>query len=210
MLAAEMAASVERTVAATGRGRDAFPSLVLRSLKRARYDRRSLGHSGLAVPAYCHFTSPIRRYPDLICHRALLARIEDGVPVPVETRWTRWPSTARPASARPPRSSGAATTSHSRSCSTSGCSSLGWEHGFDGEIVGLAEGGLFVRFGDVFEGLLPARFLGGEWFDRDELEVALVGRTQRPPLPAGRPDRGPRPIHRPSARPRAARAGSPV
>ena len=54
---------------------------------------------------------------------------------------------------------------------------LGWQHSFDGEIVGLAEGGLFVRFGEVFEGLLPARFLGGEWFDRDELEVALVGRS---------------------------------
>ncbi len=176
VLAAEMAVSVERTVAATGRGRDAFPSLVLRSLKRARYDRRSLGHSGLAVPAYCHFTSPIRRYPDLICHRALLSRIEDGVPVPVETL----DALAEHCSLREREAAALERRGDDVALAfllDRQLFELGWQHSFDGEIVGLAEGGLFVRFGEVFEGLLPARFLGGEWFDRDELEVALVGRS---------------------------------
>jgi ribonuclease R len=53
---------------------------------------------------------------------------------------------------------------------------LGWEATFEGEITGVIPSGLFVRFGDVFEGYIPARRLAGDYFELNELATALVGR----------------------------------
>jgi ribonuclease R len=174
-LAAQIAERVSEYVEKSGRGRDAFPALVLRSLKQARYDPRNLGHSGLASPAYCHFTSPIRRYPDLVVHRALLREL--GVsdePLPEDLGGLAEHTSAREREA-----------AELEYLADDICLAWllerelferGWSEPWSGEITGAIPSGLFVRFGEVFEGYLPARRLPGDYFELNTLGTALVGR----------------------------------
>ena len=148
---------------------------MLRSLKQARYDPRNLGHSGLASRAYCHFTSPIRRYPDLVCHRALLRELGAGDDPPPDDLG----ELAEHVSARE-REAAQIEYQADEICLAwlldSRLYEQGWEATFDGEIVGVIGSGLFVRFDDVFEGFLPARRLPGDYFEASPLGTALTGR----------------------------------
>jgi len=160
----------------SGRGREAFPALVLRSVKQARYDPRNLGHAGLASTAYCHFTSPIRRYPDLVVHRALLRELglgDDPAPDDLDHLAEHVSEREREAAQVEYLADEicAAWLLERRLFHT------GWEAGFEGEIIGLIGSGLFVRFDGVFEGFLPARRLHGEFFEINPLGTALRGRT---------------------------------
>src|SRR6478736_2329773 len=185
-LAGEISDRVTEFVRHSGRGVEAFPSLVLRALKQARYDPTNLGHSGLASTAYCHFTSPIRRYPDLVVHRALLRELGAGDdPLPDDL-----PELAAHLSAR---ERVAASVEHAADdvCSAwlldSTLFGHGWETTFEGEIIGLIGSGLFARFGEVFEGFLPARLLGGDYFELNVLGTALEGRRTGRRYPLGDP-----------------------
>jgi ribonuclease R len=178
-LAAEVAAATSERVTdyvgRSGRGREAFPALVLRSLKQARYHPENLGHSGLASRAYCHFTSPIRRYPDLVVHRALLRELglsDDAGPADLD--WLAEHTSTRE------REAAQVEYLADELCLAwlldDELFERGWDEPFEGEIVGLIGSGMFIRFGEVFEGFLPARRLPGDYFELNELGTALVGR----------------------------------
>jgi ribonuclease R len=179
-LAGEASRLVAREAARRGHGRDAYTSLVLRSLKQAYYSDRNLGHAGLGSPAYAHFTSPIRRYPDLIAHRALLSAIGAGEPEPRrdEVRDAGWRSSERE------REATRVERDADKLCAAflldRELFAAGWGESFEGEVSGLVGAGAFVRFAgelaDVYEGFLPARLLQGDRFDLNETETALVGR----------------------------------
>ena len=174
-LAARISERVAEYTEQSRRGGEAFPSLVLRALKQARYDPRNLGHSGLASKAYCHFTSPIRRYPDLVVHRALLRELgvsDEPLPEDLEAA-ADWTSVRE-------RELASVEYKADEICLAwlleRRLFEQGWDAEFDGEIVGAIGSGIFVRFDAVFEGYVPARLLHGDYFELNPLATALVGR----------------------------------
>ena len=174
-LAGEISGRVADYSAQSGRGREAFSALVLRALKQARYDPHNLGHSGLASTAYCHFTSPIRRYPDLVVHRTLLRELGQGDdPLPDDLDELAEHTSVRE------RAAAQIEYAADEICLAwlldDRLHERGWNNPFDGEITGLIGSGLFARFGEVFEGFLPARRLPGEFFELNATGTALVGR----------------------------------
>jgi ribonuclease R len=190
-LAAEASRLVAKETARRGHGREAYTSLVLRSLQQAGYSDRNSGHAGLGSAAYCHFTSPIRRYPDLIVHRALLAAVGEGETAPkaAEAR-----EAARECSERE-RDSMRIEREGDDICAAylleRELRQRGAEAEFEGEVSGVIGAGAFTRFrgqlGDVYEGLLPSRRLGSERFELDESETALVGQETGRALRLGDP-----------------------
>jgi ribonuclease R len=190
-LAGEISHLVAREARRRGHGRDAYTGLVLRSLKQAFYSHRNIGHAGLGSAAYSHFTSPIRRYPDLVAHRALLSAVGAGESEPDRALVGEagWRSSERE------REAMAIERMADKVCA---CFLLerelrrrGWGVRFEGEVSGVVGAGAFVRFGgelgDVYEGFLPARSLRGDRFDLNETETAIVGRRSGTAIRLGDP-----------------------
>ena len=146
----------------------------LRSMTQAYYSPENFGHFGLALRNYAHFTSPIRRYSDLVVHRALVAAHgwgKDGLsPEDVE----RLAQTAQHISDTERRSMMAERDTTDRYLAAYLSERVGDE--MEGRVAGIAKFGIFVKLDDSgADGLVPMRAIGAEYFHFDREENTLMG-----------------------------------
>jgi len=149
-------------------------TVLLRSLAQAAYSPRNVGHFGLALESYAHFTSPIRRYPDLLVHRAIKHLVEkhspDGFDYDADTM----------------AGLGAHTSMTERRADEATRDAVSWlkcefmldrvGEEFDGTIMGVTSFGVFVTLDDIHvEGLIHVSALGNDYFHYDPAAHRLMG-----------------------------------
>jgi ribonuclease R len=148
--------------------------VVLRTQAQAIYDPNNLGHFGLNLAKYAHYTSPIRRYADLIVHRALIRAFKLGDGGLTDRETARLSEISENISMTERRAMAAERDSTDRYVAAFMQDRIGAT--FDARVTGVTRFGLFVRLAETgAEGLLPARMLGMEYFRHDERRHALVG-----------------------------------
>ncbi|MEQ9638991.1 MAG: ribonuclease R [Alphaproteobacteria bacterium] len=154
---------------------DAVNVMVLRSQAQAVYSPDNIGHFGLALGHYAHFTSPIRRYSDLLVHRALIAGLGCGPGALTKHEAERFAEIGEAISNTERRAMAAERDAMDRYLAAYMSSHVGAV--FEARITGLNRAGLFVRLAGIgAEGLLPISLLADDRYEHDERSQALVGR----------------------------------
>ncbi len=196
--------------------------MVLRSQSQAYYGPDAKGHFGLNLIHYAHFTSPIRRYADLVVHRALIRTFNLGHDGTTEEEMSRLKETSEHISSTERRASAAERDAKDRYIAGYLEGRVGAE--FEARITGVANAGLFVTLDETgADGFIPARTIGHDYFMFDEKKKALIntsngdtyrfGRkvkvklTEATPITGGlifeiltKPERGEKPKHNPRGR----------
>src|SRR5690606_3747099 len=148
--------------------------MVLRSQAQAEYAAENYGHFGLNLDRYAHFTSPIRRYADLIVHRALISALDLGKDGLSDGEIAKLPGIAQHISATERRAMVAERETVERLLAQFLAAQIGAQ--FEGRISGVARAGLFVRLADTgADGFIPASTLGTDYFRYVEERQAMVG-----------------------------------
>jgi ribonuclease R len=146
-------------------------TLALRSMAKARYSANNIGHYGLAFPYYTHFTSPIRRYPDMMVHRLLAHYLDGGQPKSQEAL----EQLCKHSSDMEIRATEAERMSIKYKQVEYMSSKIGEQ--FDGVISGVTSFGLFVELVESkCEGLVSMRDLDDDFYEFDEENYCLVGK----------------------------------
>ena len=147
-------------------------SLVLRSMKRAVYREKNCGHYGLASATYCHFTSPIRRYPDLMVHRMLKAELF-GRPEKFDQMTTNLGWICEHSSGMEREADDAQRESEELKLAEYLQQFVG--QSFSAIVSGVSQGGLYARLENTAEGFIPVRTLGDDYFSFDAARYTLTG-----------------------------------
>ncbi|MCY8210047.1 ribonuclease R [Bacillus spizizenii] len=150
-------------------------TVMLRSMKQAKYDPQSLGHFGLSTEFYTHFTSPIRRYPDLIVHRLIRTYLINGkVDEATQEKWAeRLPDIAEHTSTMERRAVDAERETDELKKAEYMLDKIGEE--FDGMISSVTNFGMFVELPNTIEGLVHVSFMTDDYYRFDEQHFAMIG-----------------------------------
>jgi ribonuclease R len=158
--------------------------VVLRTQMQAHYSADNIGHFGLNLDRYAHFTSPIRRYADLIVHRALIRALSLGDDGLTDRDLAQIKDTAERITFAERRAMAAERDAMDRYIAAFLADHIGAE--FEGKITGVTRFGLFVRLRETgADGLVPVSSLGGEYFIHDDRSHALVGERTGSRWPLG-------------------------
>lgn len=162
---------------ADGSGKDfAVNEFVLRSQSQARYDPDNIGHFGLALDKYAHFTSPIRRYADIMVHRALIKALKLGDGGLTAQEEAEFEEIARHISYTERQAASAEQDCVDRYVASYLADKIGAK--FTARISSATSFGLFVRLDDYgADGLIPMSALPGDYYDYDDEAQQLVGRN---------------------------------
>ncbi|WP_340026716.1 ribonuclease R [Paenibacillus sp. FSL K6-1096] len=151
-------------------------TMMLRSMKQAKYDAESTGHFGLAAEFYSHFTSPIRRYPDLVIHRVMREVLENGGAL-TEKRHeylaSRMPDIAQQSSERERVAVEAERDTEQLKKAEYMQDKVGEE--FDAMVSSVTSFGMFIELENTVEGLIRLSALTDDYYHFDEGHMALIG-----------------------------------
>ncbi|MFO1016110.1 MAG: ribonuclease R [Hyphomonadaceae bacterium] len=154
--------------------KDIINEVILRTQSQAVYTPENIGHFGLNLRAYSHFTSPIRRYADVTIHRALIRAMKLGDDGATDAEEQRYDETAEHISETERQSMAAERDATARYISAFLSDRIGAN--FEGRVTGVTRFGLFVRLDETqADGLAPISTLGNERWIHDEAAHALVG-----------------------------------
>ena len=173
---AEVSRSINRLLSDVHGRREAnlVETVSVRAMQKARYSTHNIGHYGLAFPYYTHFTSPIRRYPDMMVHRLLTRYLDEG---------------GRTVSAQKYEDLCEHSSQMEQLAASAERASVKYKQVefmadrvgqvYDGVITNVTEWGLYVELNEnKCEGLIPIRDLGDDYYDLDEQNYCLRGRRR--------------------------------